>query len=76
MIEDISAYIIKHIINMIIEEQQSEIVGEAVCIKRYLSSIDRLTLRENFCLDVQKCIYPVFNFLPTKDFRKRFLSCR
>ncbi len=51
---------------MIIEEQQSEIVGEAVCIKRYLSSIDRLTLRENFCLDVQKCIYPVIQFPSNK----------
>ncbi len=62
MIENVAEYIIKQIINMIIEEQQSELVWEAECKPLYLSTVDSFLIRENFSLDVHKSIYPKLQY--------------
>ena len=66
MIDDISEYIIKQLITIIIQEQQSELIWEATSISLYLSRVDTLTVRENFCIEVQKSIYPKLQYPSNK----------
>lgn len=66
MIEMVAEHTIKQIIQMIIQEQQSEIQGEAESIPLRLSSIDSFSIRENYALDVSKCIYPRIQYPSNK----------
>lgn len=71
MVEEVTEFIIKQIINMIIGQQQSEIIWEAMSLPIYLSNISTLLIREDYAIDVQKCIYPKLQYPSNKGDTER-----
>jgi len=66
MIEDIAHFVIKEITNMVIKAQDSETTGKSEVILRSLSEVAKLNMRENYSLDVAKCIYPKLQYPSNK----------
>ena len=66
MIEDIAHFAIKEITNMVIKAQDSETTGKSEVILRSLSEVAKLNMRENYSLDVAKCIYPKLQYPSNK----------
>ena len=75
MIQDVIEFIIKEVTRMIVEWQDTENVGKSEVIFRKLSEIDKLNMRQNYSLDVAKCIYPQLQYPSNKwELEKNFIE--
>jgi type III restriction enzyme len=66
MIEDVAHFVIKEVTRMVIESQDSEKSGKSEVSLRSLSEVSKINMRENYCLDVSKCIYPKLQYPSNK----------
>lgn len=66
MIEDVAHFVIKEITRMVIESQDSEKSWKSEVVQRTLSEVSKLNMRENYCINVSKCIYPKLQYPSNK----------
>jgi type III restriction enzyme len=66
MIEDVAHFVIKEVTRMVIESQDSEKNGKSEVSLRALSEVSKLNMRENYSVDVAKCIYPKLQYPSNK----------
>ncbi|MBQ2983501.1 MAG: DEAD/DEAH box helicase family protein [Candidatus Gastranaerophilales bacterium] len=67
-------HIMKEISKSIYDMQNSIEISEATVMKKYFSEVDKIKMRENFALDIQKSIYEKTAYPSNKgDFEKDFL---
>jgi type III restriction enzyme len=70
----VSEFIIKEVSSLVYETQQNTIKTDAVIQKIKFSSIDKLTIRENYSLELTKTIYERTGYPTNKgEFEKDFL---
>ena len=62
MIQDVAQFVIKEVTRMVIEAQESEKSWKSEVIFRSMSEVDKLNMRENYSIDVAKCIYPKLQY--------------
>lgn len=66
MIEDVAHFVIKEVTRMVIESQDSEKSGKSEVSLRALSEVSKINMRENYSIDVAKCIYPKLQYPSNK----------
>ena len=67
-------HIMKEVSQAIYDMQNSTEISKAIVIKNYFSKVDKIKMRENFALDIQKSIYEKTAYPSNKgDFEKAFL---
>ncbi len=66
MIEDVAHFVIKEVTRMVIESQDSQKSGKSEVSLRALSEVSKLNMRENYSIDVAKCIYPKLQYPSNK----------
>ena len=62
MIEDVVKFVIKNVIEMIVSSQETQEIGKSEVLYRKLSEVPKLNMRENYCIEVSKCIYPKLQY--------------
>ena len=68
-------HIMQEISQTVYDMQNNVEIADAVVIKNYFSDIDKIKMRENFALDIQKSIYEKTAYPSNKgDFEKDFLQ--
>ncbi len=66
LISDVINHIISQVSQAILKMQYSEENGEYKIIERKLSEVQKIRMRDNFSIDVNKCIYPKLKFPSNK----------
>lgn len=68
-------HIMQEVSQTVYDMQNSVEIADAVVIKNYFSDVDKIKMRENFALDIQKSIYEKTAYPSNKgDFEKDFLQ--
>ena len=68
-------HIMQEVSQTVYDMQNNVEIADAVVIKNYFSDIDKIKMRENFALDIQKSIYEKTAYPSNKgDFEKDFLQ--
>lgn len=75
MIEDVAHFVIKEVTRMVIEAQDCEKDWKSEVILRSLSEVEKLNMRENYSIDVAKCIYPKLQYPSNRwELEKNFIE--
>lgn len=76
LLTEVMNHIIGQVASMIVASQEeAEIVGETKVVFSAFSSVDRITVRENYCLELAKCIYDKCPYPSNKGkFEKDFME--
>ena len=72
---EITTHLIKQLSEMIIKMQNNLEIEKMVIEKKYFSCLNQITMRENYSIEVSKCIYPKLGFPSNKGgFERDFIE--